>query len=236
MNNPELDAFIAQKRTEGQSDEMILQELVTAGWEKAMVLAALAGGNIPQPAVITPVAPVTSQTSGAGQPVQVENIQYNVKVDKVRSKTGLASMVSGLMAWMIAIVGMFILLIVRQAILPDAGEASSDLLEMIVFGVAVLVPVLPIGIFATKRLNRALAENPAAIDDIFFKRSIRWNLILSLFVAGLWAIVFVYNLLAIIVLGDENVTRGMTLDSFLFFAPFMGLVYFFWTYQRQTKR
>lgn len=238
MDNQDISSFIAQKRAEKQSDEMILQELMAVGWDKNLVLQKLAGSQTPTPPPSSSPSSgvVTAQTGGVGAPIQLENVQYNVKLKKTRSKVGLASTISAIFGWLTAIMIVTFLLALRSMWLPDAGEDTSGAKEMIVFAIAVLVPVLPICIFAIKRLNKALSENPATVDDVFFKKSIRFNLILSLLAACGWAIVFVYNILAKIILHNQDLSRGAIIDGFLFFLPTAALVYLFWHYQKLTKR
>ena len=99
-----------------------------------------------------------------------------------------------------------------------------------------LIPVLPIFFFAIKRLNKALRENLATIDDVYFKKSVRFNLIFSVLMVCILAINFIYNILARTILNNQDVTHGAILDSLTLFLIPAGLVYLFWHYQKQTKR
>ncbi len=239
MTNQDVDSFIAQKRAEKQSDEIILQELLTAGWDKNLVLQKLAGGQTPTPSpspMSSSSGVSTSQTGASGHPVQVENVQYNVQVGAVRSKVGLASRIAAIFIWVTAFIVIFFLLSLRSAWLPDTGEEISDIKEALVFIIAVLIPVLPILFFAIKRLNKALMENVANVDDVYFKKSARFNLIFSVSIACIFAINLIYNILAKTILDNQDVSRGAIFDSLTLFLIPAGLVYFFWHYQGKTKR
>lgn len=178
----------------------------------------------------------TSQTGVNTAPLQVENVQYNVTVGKVVSKAGFASKIFTFFGWVTAIMATLILLAFRAMWLPDVVEDTQAAKETLVFAVAVLVPVLPIWIFSIKRLNKVLVENSVNLDDVFFKKSIRFHLFASIFIACGWAIIFVYNILAKIILDNQEIERGAIVDSFLFFLPIFSLGCFFWSYQKQTKR
>ena len=178
----------------------------------------------------------TSQTGGAGAPIQVENVQYNVNVGKVKSKIGLASTLTSIFGWITVFVVAFGLVSLGEILFPGLGADPEGAKEFLVFGISVLVPVLPLFIFSVKRLNKALAENPLSIDDLYFKRSIRFNLVFGLIITCFWTIAFVYNILAMTLLQNKDVTGGAIFDSFFFFVTPAAFVYFFWTYQQKTKR
>ncbi len=174
----------------------------------------------------------TNQTGGMGTPVQVENVQYNVQVGKMQSKVGLISHFFTLGAWAIAIVGAMVLTALRAQVFSHAGGVG----EIIVFGISVLVPVVPIFWYARTRLNKVLQDNPAAIDDIFFKKSIRFHLVAATAVGVFWIVRFVYSLLSGVFLSSGSLDAGTVIDTLIFAALFTGLAFLFLQYQLKTKR
>lgn len=178
----------------------------------------------------------TNQTGGTGTPKQVENVQYNVNVGTVRSKVGLASTLSSLFGWATALMAVIGMLAIVQMVLPKDVNEMQQSKESLVVAISGLVPILPLFIFTVKRLNKALKENPANWDDLFFKKSIRFNLVLALIISCFWAITLVYNILAKFILNNGNITIQVVLNNLVFLLPPAALVYFYWTYQQKTKR
>ncbi|MBI3231505.1 MAG: hypothetical protein HYZ51_00250 [Candidatus Doudnabacteria bacterium] len=239
MPNQDIDAFIAQKRAEKQSDEIILEELVSIGWEKTSVLRKLAGGGTapsPDPSGQATSSVGTNQTGGTGTPVQLENVQYNVQVGKVRSKIGFAAFLMAILVWLAAGVLLFLLLTLRAKILPSVGDELTDLAGQIVLSIAFLVPLVPALWYTRRRLHKILAENPASADDLFFKRTIRFHLVIGVLVALLWIAIAVYNILAKVFLDNADITSGATEDSVIFALIFGSVAMFLLHYQNMTKR
>ncbi len=229
-----IEDFINQKRKEGQSDDLIMSELIALGWDKNIVLQKLAGVLAPTP---DNGSIQTSQTGSIGAPIQVENVQYNVKVKGVSSKIGLTAFLSAIMLWIIAFVVAFLLLTIRTQFIPDAiPDTTISFAEALVFCISLLAPVAPLFVFLFIRMKKLLAENPANRDDLFFKRSIRFNLIISLLIALAWSYVAVYNILGMLILKNQDITGGMIADGIIFAVVFITTTLFFWHYQRLTKR
>jgi hypothetical protein len=182
----------------------------------------------------------TSQTGNTGTPIQVENIQYNVNVKKVTSKIGLSVFLSAILLWFIAFIAVTLFTVLRAKLFPDCTsgvcEEVTDFGEMIVFSISGLIPLVPIFIFLIYRTKKILVDNPAASDDIFFKRTVRFHLVISLLAALGWAFVAVYNLLGKIFLQYQDITGAMIMDSFIFAAIFIAMTWFFWMYERMTRR
>ncbi len=234
----ELQKFVEKKRKEKQPDELILEELVAAGWDRGDALRALAGDDVPRPEPRTSpdkTAP-TTQTGAPGTPLQVENVQYNVNVGKVRSKIGLAATISSLFGWILAFVLMGTLLTLRAMAFPDSGDSVKDPKENLVVAIAVLIPLLPIWLYAVKRMNLSLLENPVNADDVYFKKSIRFHFFVSLIATFLWAFVLIYNVLARVLLNKTEITNTILMNTAIFFIPLALLTYFFFSYQKLTKR
>jgi|GEM_PF-3166063 len=238
-SNGSLLAFITTKRQQGQKDDLILEELVAAGWDRIAVLQALGGKDVPAPAA--PAAPaagqpaVTSQTGNPGQPLQLETVHYNISVGKVRSRIGVSARVASLMLWLSAGTIAIILLALRASILPDPNEDLSGLSQALVFGIAVLIPIVPLLWFALRRMNRMLAENPANSDDLYFKKTIRFNLWVWMIFSLFWAIAAVYNIMAKAFLHNP-VSRSAIIDAFIFALTAIATLYVFWRYYRISRR
>lgn len=241
MNN-DIDSFILQKRGDKQSDEMILQELLSLGWDKTLVLQKLAGSQVPAANFSAASAPqavpglTSSQTGGAGTPVQLENVQYNVQVGKVRSKVGFAAFLMSLFAWGVVVVVLMLMLAVRANLIPSAQDVPGDLAGIVVLSIAFLVPLAPIFWYIRKRMHKIIAQNPAATDDLFFKRTIRFHLVISILMAICWIVIMLYNILAKIFLHNQGITLGIIVNSIIFAIVFSGAALFFLQYQNMTKR
>ena len=169
-------------------------------------------------------------------PIKVENIQYNVNVGTVKSKVGLASTLTAVFGWITALMVICSLLALISILLKPTPEDVLQAKNTLVFAIAVLVPILPLFIFSVKRLNKSLKENQANLDDLFFKKSIRFNLILGLIISCFWSITLVYNILAKIILQNDKITLVTILNNIAFLLPPAIFLYFFWTYQQKTKR
>lgn len=175
----------------------------------------------------------TSQTGAQGPaPIQVENVQYNMRVGTVRSKIGLITFLFAIGAWVISFVAIFLLTAIQVTI---SGGENIVLGTVIVFSIAVLVPVAPIFWYVRNRLNKVLVESPGLVDDLFFKRTIRLSLIIAIFIAVIRIIGFVYSLLSRLFL-DGNSTWSSIINSFIAAVVFSGLALLFLQYQLKTKR
>jgi len=177
-----------------------------------------------------------NQTSGNGTPVQVENVQYDVKVGKVRSKIGLAAFLTSLSVWALALIMTLLLHSVRAKLLPSINDDMNGFAEQMVLSISMLVPIVPLLWYLTRRLNKILVENPTAIEDLFFKKTIRFHLVVSVIFAVWWIMVTVYNILAKTILDHQNITAGMILDSVIFALIYSYVAFFFFHYQNMTKR
>lgn len=179
-------------------------------------------------------APVsTNQTGGVGSPVQVENVQYNVQVGTVRSKVGVIVLLYSILSWFLAIVLIMFLLTIRARL---GGKEVASFGEAIIFTIACLVPLVPIFWYVRHRLERVLSENSATVDDVFFKKTIRVNLVISVIIGIFWLIALVYNALAFLFLSDSKITGGIVIDSIILAGIMSGLAIMFLRYQLRTKR
>lgn len=196
--------------------------------------------NTDQPAPQQPVqppqqAPVMAQTGAATAPLQVENVQYNVSVGKTKSKIGVATFFMVLCAWVMGFLGMALLLAIREMIVPGEGDAM-EIKETIVFVISGLIPFVAVFAYAIVRIGAIIRDNPAAIDDIFFKRLIRWNLGLTGIIAMLTVFFAIFNSLSLLVLKDPEMTASTVADSFIFMLTFVALALLFLRYELKTRR
>lgn len=196
--------------------------------------------NTDQPAPQQPVqpqqqAPVMAQTGAASTPLQVENVQYNVSVGKTKSKIGVATFFMALCAWVMGFLGIALLLAIREALIPGEGD-SMEIKETIVFVISGLIPFVAVFAYAFVRIGAIIRDNPAAIDDIFFKRLIRWNLGVAGIIAMLTVFFAIYNTLSLLVLKDPEMMASTVADSFIFMLAFVALALLFLRYELKTRR
>jgi hypothetical protein len=179
--------------------------------------------------------PTQSQTGVPGTPVQVENVQYNVNAGKVKSKIGFAGHLTFLMAWAVGTIALFSVIGVRNIIAPTSPEEAEEWRGVLVLLLSFAIPVVPLFIFLIKRIKTLLIQNPAGNDDITYKKSIQVHLVLSLVNTVAWVGIASYNILAKLLL-DEQIAAYQIVDGFFFALTAVVLSYFFWTYQKETKR
>jgi MFS family permease len=177
-----------------------------------------------------------SQTGVAETPVQVESMHYNVAVGKVTSKVGLITNILGGVLFFLGLVVWYFASSFVDGVFGSVSFSESGFGEVAVFTVAAMAALIPAFIVARKRLEVALQENPAAIEDIYFKKVIRryftWYVVLS--IIGVFA--FVYSLLASLFLASSDVGLSEVLNAAVFLAVVGAIAWFYWGYQQRTKR
>ncbi|RJQ37512.1 hypothetical protein C4552_00550 [Candidatus Parcubacteria bacterium] len=90
-----------------------------------------------------------------------------------------------------------------QEVLKNSFGRPSDMGLSIVVFVSVAIPLLPIFLFANRRLQRMLASNPANIEDLNFKKKIRKSLFLITLIGVVYVSYRTYQVLNILFL-DSN--------------------------------
>src|SRR5690348_2839325 len=80
------EQYVEAQRKAGLSDNEIMSKMIQAGWDHNDVTALLSG-DVPPPPSGSP-SHNYAQTGNTGVPIQVENVQYNMKVKPVESKIG----------------------------------------------------------------------------------------------------------------------------------------------------
>jgi hypothetical protein len=93
--------YIETQRKAGIPDNTIMANMIQAGWDHQDV-SRLLSNDVPKPP-----APLEhhnySQTGNSGTPLQVENVQYNMKVKPVESKIGTYLRLTMLGLWLTVI-------------------------------------------------------------------------------------------------------------------------------------
>lgn len=175
-----------------------------------------------------------SQASAPQTPVQVETVTYNVKVGAVESKVGLAfTLLSGSLFFLGLIVWIFLRNLIN---LLFEGAGSADVGGMLVFTVAATIALAPAVYMANKRLNANLQENPAAIEDIRFKKKLRRSFLFYTILSILGLFATVYSLLSAAFLKSNGLGIQAFLNFLVFFAIVGSLAWFYWKYQKRTTR
>jgi hypothetical protein len=183
-----------------------------------------------------PQGTTSSQTGGQGTPVQVENIQYNVNVGKVKSKVGFAGFLTFCTAWVGASLVLFTLLSLKTMAFSSVESEIIEAKEMLVFIIALAIPVIPLFIFLFKRLEKLLRENSINNDDISYKKTLQMHMILSIINSVAWVFTFVYTVLTVLLLESATPGEPTNFDSIFFAFTALALTAFFWHFQKQTKR
>lgn len=177
-----------------------------------------------------------SQTGAPQTPVQIENTQYNVPVKGVRSKIGLAMSITTFLLWIAGLMTFLALSSLTSELFQTAEQSGVNVAETLILAISGLVVITPLFIFTKKRVDTIIKENPAAIEDIFFKRTIRFNLYFFLVVGVITTILALYTFLSLTLLDTVDVTYEDALNNLYIAGIAAGHAYFHWTYQRQTQR
>ncbi len=232
-NGPE--AFIKQQLENGATPQQVVSMLVSNGWQTEQAQQAVNNASSPPPPPPPPAqaapANTTSQTGNEGTPLQVENVQYNMKMKPVRSRIGLFSRFVAIALWILSFfVGSSLVAIVGRF-----TDSSVDVAEGLVLTIALSVVLVPIFVVANKKLKAELAKNPNIVDDLFFKKSVRANLYAGVIIAGLLVFIAVFAFLSIFFLGDEG-NAIEALHPLLFAGAFSSVIFYYWPLHAKTRR
>lgn len=230
----EIDGFIAVQRKTGQADPAIIDILVQNGWDRDAAATAVNGSSHVPPPPAQPV-PVNqySQTGNVGVPLQVENVAYNMKMRPVESKIGLYMRFTnwGLWVSVLAVSGFFATIVSRLA------GSESDLGAATVLAFSIAAIAVPIFIVGNKKRVAELNANPALIDDIFHKRSIRHGLGWSIGLTAISAFTMIFGFLSLIFLNDGSEKDVIVpLQAFVYVLGFGSALYFYWRLHARTRR
>ena len=177
--------------------------------------------------------PPFSQTGSSQEPIQVENVQYNVKVRKFSSRVGFAFMTANLSL-------IFLTLILTWTLYGIAEQMfsfgkMSPISERIILLIAVFVPVLPLHLFSANRFKK-LIENPVNLEDIIFKKHLRRTLFIEVIIGVFFVSTGIYVTLNIIFLDSpENIFQTLS-RTILWGGAFAFLALWTYSFQKLTQR
>jgi len=229
-NAPSPEHYIAEQRKAGVSDNSIMAQLIQAGWDHSEVTKLLTAGA-PEP----PTAPLPahnySQTGNTGVPMQVENVQYNMRVKTVESKIGLYVRVTMLGLWLTVIAACSLL----AGIINRIEYSYADVGPVAVFAISLAAVAVPILYFGNKKRAREMARDPRLVDDLFYKRRVRHSLVVAVVFAGLTAFSMLYELLSKVFLHGSTSVAAI-LSNLVFLLGFGAILAFVWKLHASTQR
>lgn len=230
-SNVQLHDFIESQRKAGHNDEAIEQSLMQAGWDRSQVVAALSAGMPvpPRPNVVNQ----SSQTGNTGTPVQVENVQYSMKVKPVESKIGLYTRLANMSLWFTVVFICIFLVTIVEKISGHGGDITS--IAIITFSLSIVT--VPIFVISNKKRSKELDTNPELIDDLFFKKSIRNNLYSAIVLTAISVFGTVSTFLFLLFKGSASGRSfSSVINWFIFAGGFGAVMAVLWPLHARTKR
>lgn len=225
-----LQSFIDAHRRAGTPDDQIRNQLLQTGWAPDQVNKAMIG-EAPTPP--TPVENnMTTQTSNAGTPLQVENVQYNMRMKPVQSKVGMYIRIAGVSLWFTVIFVCGFLTSLIDRIAGSTDEIGSGL----IFTLSLTIVTVPIFLVAYNKFLGEQKKNPAANDDIFFKQSVRRGLGFGVVFGAIAAVVTLYQFLSTVFLPESDGSYTNAFTALIFTIGLANIVYFYWRLHAQTQR
>ena len=186
-----------------------------------------------QPTVAAALDPnQPAQTSAGGAPMQVENVQYNMRMKPVESKVGLYIKIAGAGLWFTVV---FLCIFLATLIQKIAGS-SDDMGAALVLTLSLCIVTTPIFIVAYKKFLGERAKNPASADDIFLKKHVRSGLWLSVVLGAITTVITLYQFLSSAFLKNSASSYSDALSVLVFALGFGGIVYFYWQLHSRTQR
>jgi len=227
---PDIDSYIASHRQAGTTDEQITIQLLQNGWTLEQVQKAL---NKDVPAAPSPVTNnFSAQTGNTGTPIQVENVQYNMKMKPVESKVGLYIKVASVGLWFTVLFVASFLSTLVQKIAGNGGDVANEL----VLTLSLSVVAIPIFLIAYKKFRAELVKNPVTNDDIFFKKIVRLNLWWGIIWGALASVITVYQLLAAAFLRNSSGSYAAAFSALMYALGFGVIIMFYWRLHAKTQR
>ena len=151
------------------------------------------------------------------------------QIGQVRTKLGVSMVLNSLVIWIIAFAVLSMLITISTGLFTG-GPVKDGL----VFGIAMLIPLIPLFIFLNRRLNNSIKAQ-GAINDVYYNKTVRGNLIFTLIVTILLAINLVFNILSKLFLEGQQ-TGEVMVNSFIFLFVSAVLTYFFYHYYNKAKQ
>jgi hypothetical protein len=219
----EIESLIAESRKRGLADGDIEEKLVGAGWDRQTVVARL---NRKESDLPVPPPPSTT-------PLQVENVQTSVIGGEVPTRMGILTFFFAASAASLGWVAFSFLHEARMYVL-DQGFDSLKFREGLAMDISLLLFGGLVFWYCRRRIDGILRDTPAAANDIFFRRNIRYSLRFSLILALLFGFIVVMS-------GLQSILADMEFDSAGFIDTLsMGLVFasltaLFWGYSKKSS-
>jgi len=221
--------YIDAQRKAGVSDNAIMAQMIQAGWDHADVSNMLSS-DVPQPPVPMP-AHNYSQTGNTGVPLQVENVQYNMRVKPVESKIGLYVRLTMLGLWLTVIAVCSFL----SGLINAIAYEGSDFGPIAVFAISLAAVSVPVLIIANQKRAKEMARDPRLIDDLFYKRRIRHSLVVAVVISALTAFSLLYQILSKLFLHGD-VSGSSILSTLVFLLGLGCILAFVWKLHAKTQR
>lgn len=173
----------------------------------------------------------TSQTGAPGEPVQVENVQYNVDVNDYRSKVALIfSITSTAFA-----VGGFMLASFLYSVTGSVFNFTDEPVVTAQLAISVLIPCIVIGAIALRRLNQLFTVSPEVLEDIKFKARLRKIFLFFLTISAIGSMIAIFNFINIFVEPDESTVQNQFV-SLYYVGGAIIMTLWLYTLQKRTQR
>lgn len=174
--------------------------------------------------------PVMAQTGSAQAPVQVENVQYGVKVGGFMSKIGLTFVIASVS---VTILALSIAYALEGAVTVHDG--SNDVAERFIWLVSIAIPLLPLFLFTNKRLSTLVAD-PVMREEITFKKRLRRALWIEIIFAALCIAAGVYGGLSVALLHESGDALESFASAVFYGGAFALLALWSYSFQKKTQR
>jgi|GEM_PF-2169457 len=227
---PNVEQYVEHQRAAGKSDLEIGMQLMQAGWTQEQINQVMLA-QVPTPPTPAPYNQ-SSQTSNNGTPIQVENVQYNMRMKPVESKVGLYIKIAGAGLWFTV----FFVCGFLSTLIDRIAGSHNDLGAALVLTLSLAVVTTPIFIIAYKKFHAEQLKNPITNDDIFFKRSVRRNLTWGIVFGAIAAIITLYQFMSAAFLKNSGGSYSSALSALIFALGFGGIVFFYWQLHAKTQR
>ncbi len=149
------------------------------------------------------------------------------QIGKVRTKLGLSMLLNGLVVWLLGIASILILSSITTMFF---GEDSS---KNLVFGIACLIPLVPLFIFLNGRLNNYITGSNG-VSDIYYSKTVKTNLVLTIILSVIVAITFVYKVLDSLLLSGTETAESIVY-SLIYLIVFSAMALFFYNYYGKSQ-
>lgn len=229
---PTIEEYIAHKRHAGVPDQQIYTQLVQHGWDPNEVTRLLTD-DVPTPPAPAPYHQY-AQTGNTGQPIQVENVQYNMTMKPVESKIGLYMRLTMLGLW----VSVTAACVFLAQLISKTANSGTDMGMTAVVVISFLAVSLPIFWFANQKRLAAMQKDPRLVDDLFYKKRVRKSLRFAIILTAIAGFISVFTLLSMLFLKNDNSSTKVQdfFAALVYTAGFGGILAFTWKLHAKTQR